>query len=188
VGLWIVQECRRFWAEQQQEFDWEVMTHLAASSPPFVSLINPMDPRFLEPGDMPNKVKAFCKETGQAVPRKPGPIIRCVLESLALQFRKSLREIENLTGRKIDRVHLIGDGLSNTLLNHFSANAMQVPVMVGPMQATTVGNLLVQAIATGQVKSLEHARQIVRESFKIETIHPHAQVWNEAYERLERLT
>src|SRR5206468_2275711 len=97
AGLWIVQECRRHWPEKDQDLDYDVMTHLAASAPPFESLINPTDPRFLEPGDMPARVQAFCKETGQPVPRKPGPIIRCVLESLALLYRKTVREMERVT-------------------------------------------------------------------------------------------
>jgi len=187
IGLWMVQECRRYWAEKEQDLDYDVMTHLAASSTPFESLINPADPRFLTPGDMPAKIQAFCKETHQLVPRKPGPIIRCVLESLALLYRKVLHEIEQVTGRKIERLHIVGGGTRNSLLNHFTANALQIPVVVGPTEATAAGNVLVQAMALGHVKSLEEARQIVRESLPHETIQPHAAAWNSAYERLEQL-
>jgi len=187
VGLWILQECRRYWAEEEQELDYEVMTHLAGSSPPFQSLINPADARFLSPGDMPLKVQAYCKESGQTVPRKPGPIIRCVLESLALLYRKTLQEIEQITGRKIERLHMVGGGTKNTLLNHFTANALQMPVVLGPAEATSAGNVLVQAMTLGHVKSLPEARKIVRDSFKIETIPSYAAAWNAAYERLEKL-
>jgi sugar (pentulose or hexulose) kinase len=121
------------------------------------------------------------------VPRKPGPIIRCVLESLALLYRKVLHEIEQVTGRKIERLHIVGGGTRNSLLNHFTANALQIPVVVGPTEATAAGNVLVQAMALGHVKSLEEARQIVRESLPHETIQPHAAAWNSAYERLEQL-
>src|SRR5947199_10746948 len=119
------------------------MMHLPASAPPFESLINPNDPRFLEPGDMPAKIQAFCKETGQPVPRKPGPVLRCVLESLALLYRKTLREIEQVTGRKIERLYIVGGGTKNTLLNHFTANALQVPAVLGPAEATSIGNVMV---------------------------------------------
>jgi len=186
AGLWIIQECRRYWAEREQDLDYDVMTHLAAAAPPFESLINPADPRFQTTGDMPEKVQAFCKETGQTIPKKPGPVIRCVLESLALLYRKTLLEIEKITGRKIDRLHLVGGGARNTLLNHFTANALQIPVIVGPAEATSIGNVLVQAIALGNLKSIEDGRKIVRDSFKIETIQPHANAWKVAYEKLER--
>ncbi len=187
AGLWIVQECRRYWAEKEQDLDYDVMTHLAASAPPFESLINPVDPRFLEPGDMPAKVQAFCKETGQPVPRKPGPIIRCVLESLALLYRKTLQEIEDITGRKIERLHIVGGGTKNSLLNHFTANALQIPVVIGPTEATAAGNVLIQAMTLGHVPSLEQARKIVRDSFDMEIIQPHVAAWTAAYQRLERL-
>jgi len=187
VGLWIVQECRREWAQKEQELDYEVMTHLAASAPPFESLIDPCDPRFLTPGDMPGKIAAYCKETRQPVPKKPGPVVRCVLESLALLYRKTLKEIEQVTGRKIERLHIVGGGARNTLLNHFTANALQIPIVVGPAEATAAGNVLVQAMALGHVNSLDEARQIVRESMQYQTIQPHAVQWNVAYERLEEL-
>jgi rhamnulokinase len=188
AGLWIVQECRRHWADKEQDLDYDVLTHLAASSPPFESLINPADPRFLEPGDMPAKVQAYCKETRQPVPRKPGPIIRCVLESLALLYRRTLREIETVTGRNIERLHIVGGGTKNTLLNHFTANALQIPVVIGPTEAASAGNVLVQAIALGHVPSLEQARKIVRDSFNMEIIQPHAAAWGAAFDRLEKLS
>lgn len=186
VGLWIVQECRRYWAERNQEMDYEVLTHLAASSAPFASLINPADPRFLSPGDMPEKIQAFCKETRQPVPKKPGQIIRCALESLALYYRRTLRSIEQLTGRNIERLHIVGGGAKNSLLNHFTANALQLPVVVGPAEATAAGNILVQAMALGHVKSLEEARQIVAQSNTLETIRPQPVSWDGAVERMER--
>jgi len=187
AGLWLVQECKRYWADREQDLDYGVLTHLAASSPPFESLINPADPRFVTPGDMPEKIAAFCKETRQLVPRKPGQFVRCVLESLALFYRRTLQEIEALTGRKILRLHLVGGGAKNTLLNHFTANALQIPVTIGPSEATSAGNVLVQALALGHLKSLEEARQIVRHSTVCETVHPHAVSWEAAYDRLEKL-
>ena len=188
AGFWIVEECRRSWAGTEHDLEPSVIMHLAAQAPPFESLINPMDMRFLTPGDMPLKIKAFCKESGQAVPRKPGPIIRCVLESIALYTRKTLREIEGVTGRRIERLYMLGGGSKNVLLNSFIANALHIPVVIVPEEATAMGNIMVQAIALGHVSSLEEARRIVRESSRFETIQPGAEAWNRAFARLEKLT
>jgi rhamnulokinase len=186
VGLWLLEECRRFWKEKDREIDDGLLTHLAGASPPFESLINPADPRFLEPGDMPLKIQAFCRETRQPVPRKPGPIIRCVMESLALQYRKTLQEIEELTGRHIGRLYLLG-GSPNALLKHFIANAVRLPVVVVPADAAATGNVIVQALALGHLKSLEEARGVVRNSLKMESLIPYAEAWDTAYTRLTQL-
>ncbi len=186
VGLWILEECRRFWKQQDREIDDGLLIHLAGSAPAFESLINPNDPRFLTPGDMPLKIQAFCRETSQLVPRKPGPIIRCVLESIALLHRKTLNELEELTGRKITNLYLFGSS-ANSLLNHFTANAVQRPVIVAPPDATAVGNVLGQALGLGHIRSLAEARDIVRKSFKLPKLLPHAAAWERAYARLSRL-
>lgn len=186
VGLWVLEECRRYWRERDREIDDTLLTHLAGSSPPFESLINPSDPRFSVPGDMPSKIQAFCRETGQQVPRKPGPIIRCVLESLALQYRKTLQELEILVGRKIERLYLLG-GSTNALLNHFTANALQRPLVVCPADSAAIGNVVVQALALSHFTCLGEARDAVRKSFKTETLVPYATAWNSAYDRLTRL-
>lgn len=187
-GDWILEECRRFWAGGEDDLDPSVMMHLASQSPPFESLINPMDTRFLTPGDMPLKIKAFCRESGQPVPRRPGAIVRCVLESVALHSRKTLREIEAVTGRKIARLYLLRGGSQNVLLDKFITNALQIPVVIVPEAAVAMGNILAQAIALGQVPSLEEARRIVRESSHFESIQPSATIWNRAFERLEKLS
>jgi rhamnulokinase len=186
VGLWLLEECRRFWKEKDREIDDGLLTHLAGSSPPFESLINPSDPRFLEPGDMPLKIQAFCRESRQPVPRKPGPIIRCVMESLALQYRKTLQEIEELTGRHFGRLYLLG-GPANALLKHFIANAVRLPVVVVPADAAATGNVIVQALALGHLKSIEQARGVVRTSLKMESLVPYAEAWETAYDRLTQL-
>jgi rhamnulokinase len=187
AGLWMLEECRRTWVGTERDLDASVMMHLAAQSAPFEALINPMDMRFQTPGDMPLKIKEFCKETGQNIPRKPGAITRCVLESIALYYRKTLLEIEELTERKIQQIYLLGGG-TNQLFNSFITNALQVPVVIVPEELTVIGNMLVQGIALKNIESLEHARQIVRDSLKFETLHPHAEVWNSAYQKLEEFT
>jgi len=187
MGFWIFEECKRFWSEADRALDSEVLMHLAVSAPPFEALIDPSDERFSTPGDMPLKIQAFCKETNQEVPRKPGPITRCVLESLALFYRKTLLEIEYLTGKKVERLFVLGKG-SNTLSNNFIANALQVPVVVASADASAVGNILVQALALGHISSLAEGREIVRQCCKMETIFPYASAWNAAYDRFVELT
>jgi len=188
IGLWMVQESRREWARQGREFDYATLTRLAAESPPFVSLVNPADPRFVPPGDMPGRIAEFCRETGQPAPATPGAVVRCVLESLALLYRRTLQQIEALTGRRLARLHIVGGGSQNALLNQFAANALQLPVVTGPVEATAAGNVLVQAIALGHLPSLAAAREVVRNSCATATVPPaEAAVWDAAYARFEQL-
>jgi rhamnulokinase len=187
VGLWILEECRRFWAGTERGLDDQLLAHLTGGAPPLESLINLDDPRFATPGDMPLKIQAYCKETRQTVPRKPGAVARCVLESLALHYRRTLHEMASLTGRNFTRLFLLGDS-SDHLLKHFIANALQLPVVIAPADATAIGNVIVQALAMGHIKSLDQARQIVRQSFKTEAILPHNAAWSSAYERLLELS
>lgn len=186
MGFWILEECERYWRAQDREIDRNVLIHFAGSSKPFESLVDLTDPRFQTPGDMPLKIQEFCRETNQSIPRKPGQITRCILESLAFLHRKTLGEIEALTGRKITKVFVL-DGQANSVLNHFTANALQLPVVVIPPGSGAAGNLMVQAMAQGHVTTLAEARTILSNSIKTKTIVPHTQVWDEAYARLTDL-
>jgi len=188
IGLWLVQECRRHWAEDGKTYDYATLTRMAAEARPFEALINPSDARFLPPGDMPGRIAEYCRETGQAVPTGEGGMVRCILESLALLYRFTLRQIESLTDRRVERLHIVGGGSRNALLNQFAADALQVPVLAGPVEATAAGNILVQALAVGHLKSLAEARQVVRRSFALENVVPGAaSPWDEAYERFQSL-
>ncbi len=187
-GLWLVQECRREWAQAGQDFDYATLTRLAAETPPFVSLINPGDQRFLAPSSMTGAMAEFCRETKQPVPATPGAFVRCALESLALLYRRTLRDLEQLTGRHIKQLHIVGGGSRNPLLNQFAANATQLPVLAGPVEATAAGNVMVQAIALGEVPSLSAAREIIAASFPVERIEPHDEMdWAQAYQRFVKL-
>jgi rhamnulokinase len=186
VGLWIVQECRRHWAARGDDYSYAELTARAAEAPAFVSLINPADPRFATPGEMPMKMAAFCRETGQPEPSSPGAFIRCALESLSLLYRKTRLELEELTGRKLRCLHIVGGGSKNNLLNQFTADALQIPVLAGPVEATAAGNILVQAITLGHVPSLEAAREIVRSSFALREFHPQ-QNWDAPIARFNAL-
>ena len=186
VGLWLFEECRRFWIAQDRELSDDVLMHLATTSPAFECLMDLADPRFAEPGDMPLKIQAYCRDTGQEIPRKPGQIVRCVLESLALEYRKSFQELEVLTGSKFTRLYLLG-GAENSLLNHFVVNALQVPVILASPDAAPIGNVLVQALAMRHIPSLGEAREILRNSFKTQAIIPHPTSWDTASNRMLEL-
>lgn len=186
-GLWILDECMRFWKENQRDMDMDLLMHLTGPANPFECLIDPTDPRFMERGDMPVKIQAYCKETEQPVPRKPGAIARCVIESLALSYRKTVREMEAFTASKISRLYIL-PGASNIMLNHFTANALNVPAILASPNASAIGNVMVQALALGHIKTLDEAREIVRRSVKLEAIVPHGGSWDAAYERFLALT
>lgn len=188
VGLWLVQECRRAWAGAGRDFDYATLTQLAAEAEPFRSLINPADPRFLVPDAMPERIAAACRETGQPAPETPGQFIRCALESLALEYRRTLRQAEELAGTKVERLHIVGGGSKNALLNQFAADACGVPVIAGPAEATAIGNILVQAIALGHLPSLAAGRELVGLSFDTMHYEPNdAAKWNAAWGRFEKL-
>jgi rhamnulokinase len=189
VGLWIVQECRRHWAKEGKKYDFATLEELAAAAPPFVSLINPDDPRFLSLDDMPKKIAEFCKETGQPAPANHGAYVRCIYESLALFYRGTVRRLERLTGRKIERLHIVGGGSKDMMLNQCAANALNIPVIVGPAECTALGNILVQAIALGHLPSLAAAREVVRNSLELKTVPPRdAAQWDAAAARFEKLS
>jgi rhamnulokinase len=188
VGLWIVQECRRAWAMKGQEYDYGTLAKLAAEAKPFTALINPDDARFLSPNDMPEKIAAFCRETKQPVPETPGAMARCVLESLAMLYRRTLKQIEKLTGKRIERLHIVGGGSKNQLLSQFAANALQIPVLVGPVEATALGNIIIQALALGHFKTLAEARACVHKSSEMSRLEPQDKaIWDAAGERFDRL-
>lgn len=187
IGLWLVQECRRVWAAAGQEYDYATLTELAAQSPPFVSLINPADPRFLAPANMPEAIAGFCRETGQPVPETPGAILRCVFESLALIYRQTLLQLELVAGTKIRRLHIVGGGSRNALLNQLTADALGIPVIAGPDEATAAGNILIQAITLKHLRSLADARAIIQDSFGTTTFQPqNSAAWLKPYDRLEQ--
>ena len=188
VGLWLIQESRRHWNKTGKKLEFAELEKLALAAPPFVSLINPDDPRFLSPDDMPKKIAEFCQETGQPVPANHAAYMRCIYESLALFYRVVLRRIERLTGKKIGQLHIVGGGSKDATLNQFAANALKIPVIAGPTECTATGNMLVQAIALGHIPSHAAAREIVRNSFEMKTFTPqNSAQWDAAAARFEKL-
>lgn len=188
MGLWLVQESRRTWAAQGQSLTYAELTQLANEAPPFTALIDPEAPAFLAPGDMPARIREFCRQTGQTPPESKGAVIRCALESLALKYRWGVEKLEELTGSPIETVHIVGGGTQNTLLNQFTANATGRPVITGPIEATAFGNILMQMLALGHISSLEEGGQIMRRSCEIATYAPAEQDrWAEAYARFKTI-
>jgi len=189
IGLWLVQECRREWAETGEELDYATLAKLAAESESFAALIDPSDERFFKPDSMLGAITAFCRETGQTPPATPGGFIRCALESLALLYRRRLDDLRTLTGRNVNQLHIVGGGSRNALLNQFTANACEVEVIAGPAEATALGNVLLQAITLGDIPDLATGRRIVRESMDVETFHPaDTDAWQAATEKFADLT
>jgi rhamnulokinase len=188
VGLWILQECRRQWEREGAAYDYAALTRLAQDASPNGAIINPDDERFNKAGDMPNKIVAFCKETGQTPPRTKGEFVRCILESLALQYRKVLEMMEGVLGYRIETLHLVGGGSRNQLLCQFTANAIGRTVVAGPVEATALGNCLIQAKALGYIKNHAHLRRVIRNSLAPQIYQPEqAQIWNDHYVRFQKL-
>ena len=191
VGMWLIQECRNQWIREGRELSWSQIAQLAAEARPFLAVINPNDHLFNAPGDMPTRVRQFCRESGQAVPESDGEVARVILESLALAYRHVWKELETLRGgRRLKRLHIVGGGCRNTLLNQLTADAIGAPVLTGPMEATAVGNILVQAIATGAVRDLPQAREISLACAEQEEIRPSGSdeaAWDQAYQRFLKL-
>jgi rhamnulokinase len=189
AGLWLVQECRRVWNAEGASHSWDDLNRLALAAKPLASLIDPDDPAFLAPADMPAAIRDSCRRTGQPVPESEGAVIRCALESLALRYRVVLGWLEQLVGGRIENIHVVGGGAHNKQLCQATADACQRSVLAGPVEATAIGNVLVQAIAAGDIGSIGEARQIVRNSFAMERYEPqNAAIWDEAFERYTQLT
>jgi rhamnulokinase len=188
VGLWLLQESRRSWQRQGIELDYAEINRLAEAAEPFRSIINPDDARFMSPQDMPATIVEYCRETGQPIPETPGQFARCIFESLALLYAKTLDTIEELTGRKLTKLHIVGGGSQSRLLNEFAASASERTVFAGPVEATAIGNLLIQAIAMGDLQSLAELRGLVRDSFSIEKFEPQtSRQWENARQRFSQL-
>ena len=180
MGLWLVQECKREWGMTYDE-----ITSLARQAPGFKSVIDVDDEVFLHPGDMPERIRQYCLDTNQQVPETPGEMIRIALESLALKYRLVLTQLESLVGHTLDPIHIIGGGTKNKLLNQFTADATGRKVITGPVEATAIGNVIMQAIALGHLGSLSEARPLISSSFDVETYHPNPDSrWDELYSKL----
>jgi rhamnulokinase len=188
AGLWLVQECRRIWKLQGREFAFDELIQRAGEALPLTSLVNPDDPSLVAPKEMPAAIRDYCTKTDQIAPATEGAVIRTALESLALRYRMVLGYLEELVGGRIETIHIVGGGAQNRLLCQMTADACNRRVVAGPVEATAIGNLMMQAVAHGAVGSIAQAREIVRTSFAAQEFRPkQSQVWNDAYGRFEKL-
>jgi len=186
AGLWLLQECRRAWALEGNEFGYDDLARLAASSQPFKAIISP--DAFLYPGAMPAQIAAWCGSRGQVAPETPGEFTRTILESLALRYRQVLESLESAISRQIGPIHIVGGGSRNRLLNQLVADATQRLVVAGPSEATAAGNVMVQAIGSGVIADLKEARAVVRRSLPLSLYEPQPSGgWDDAYSRFSNL-
>ncbi|MFE5393326.1 rhamnulokinase family protein [Streptomyces sp. NPDC056568] len=186
MGMWLLEECRRTWEAQGLPTGIPVLLAEAARSTAFAALVDPDDPAFLAPGDMPERVREYCRRTGQQVPDGQGAVVRCILESLALAHRRTLRQAAELAGRDLTHVHLVGGGSRNDLLCQLTADATGLPVVAGPTEATALGNILVQARSAGLVADLADMRRLVAATQHLRRYSPRGDgaAWDAAAARL----
>jgi rhamnulokinase len=188
LGLWLVQESRRTYQRQGFEHAYEEMAAAARQTPALRSIVDPDDPSFFEPGDMPARIAAYCRRTGQPVPEGMGAVVRCILESLALKYRYVIEAIEGILGYRLEPVIVLGGGARNALLNQCTADALQRTVVAGPVEATALGNLAAQMIAAGELADRDEARALIRDSSDLVIYEPGAgAAWDSAYTSLRAL-
>jgi sugar (pentulose or hexulose) kinase len=188
AGMWLAQQCRATWHDEGKDYSYDQLTAEAKSAEPFRSLVDPDDPVFLPPGDMPSRIREFCQRTRQPVPESIGQVMRTVYESLALKYRVTLDTLIGITGRTVERLHVIGGGSKNGLLNQMTADALGRPVIAGPVEATALGNAIVQFIALGELSNVAEAREILSKTVGTEHYEPQQTVvWEDAYGRYQEL-
>ena len=188
TGLWLLQESRRQWRRRGSDYTWQELLALGEQAEPFQSLVDPDAPDFLNPTDMLEAIDSFCRRTGQPEPGGVGAVVRCCLESLALNYRKILEDLESLMGRQLDTIRIVGGGSQNGLLSQFTADACQRLVIAGPVEATALGNILLQVIATDHLPDIAAGRQVLAASIEQQEFEPgRAEDWQEAYGRFKKL-
>lgn len=185
-GLWVIQELRRVWNEQDFGYSWHAMEHMALEAQPFEFFVDPSDDVFLAPGDMATRIQDYCERTGQARPETHAQILRAAYEGLAMLYAHTYDTLEQLSGRTLNTLRIVGGGCKDTLLDQLAANATGRKVVIGPTEATATGNLIVQMLAMGDIQSLEEGREVIRNSFAEETktFEPQEQAaWQDALEK-----
>ena len=184
MGLWLVQECKRQWQREGEDLPYGTLTKMAAEAEPFFGYIDCDNSDFLAPGDMPARISESLSRTGQKPTDDKGQMLRAVLESLALKYRSVLKAIEDVTGSEIEVLNIVGGGIQNELLCQFTANAIGRKVVTGPIEATASGNILMQAKAAGQLKSIDEAREVIRNSFELKEYEPQdTALWEKQYDK-----
>ena len=188
IGLWLIQESRRQWIREGKEYGFGELETKAACTEPLKSLINPDAPEFVPSGDIPERIRQFCRKTRQPVPQSEGEIVCCIDQSLALAYRKAMDEIIACTGKQYPVIHLIGGGAQSGLLCQMTANACGLPVVAGPVEATVYGNTMTQFMALGELNGLAQARRALADTLHTVVYEPRdREIWEEAYERYREI-
>ena len=189
IGLWFIQECRKDWMkEQKRDISWDEIVTAAKAEQPLRSLIDPDYGNFFAPGKMVRKIMDYCKKTNQPIPENMVHIARCVYESLALKYRWTMERLDEMKGEHIDFLNIVGGGIQNKMLNQMVADAIGRRVVTGPIEGACIGNLLMQAVALGELGGIDDVREVVRNSVEVEEYEPHrTQEWDDAYGRLNEL-
>ncbi|MBE6559485.1 MAG: rhamnulokinase [Ruminococcaceae bacterium] len=190
MGLWLEQESRRQWKREGITVSFDELSAMAMASKPLQSIINPDDELFSPAGDMPGRIREYCRRTGQHVPENMGEIVRCIFESLSLRYRWTAEKLEALTGRKYPVINIVGGGTKEEMLSQFAADASGRVVCAGPVEATALGNISMQLIAAGELSGLQEARSVIRSSFEIKTYQPDTAsraAWDDGYARFLKL-
>ncbi|MCD8390851.1 MAG: rhamnulokinase [Firmicutes bacterium] len=183
MGLWLIQESKRQWAREGEELSFDELERQANEAEPFASLIDPDYHEFQTPGNMPQRIKDYCKRTGQKVPETKGEVVRCIAQSLGFRYRATVEGMEEVTGNKYNVINIVGGGIKDKMICQFTANATKRRVSTGPVEATSIGNVIVQAMAMGAIKDLDEGRQVVKNSFDIKVYEPQdSDAWDAAYE------
>jgi rhamnulokinase len=188
MGLWLLQESLRTWAKAGRPTDLKALLREAAAAPAFAAVVDPDDPAFLPPGDMPARIADTCARLGQRAPQSPGETVRCILDSLAIAYRRTVRQAQHLSGRDVDVIHVVGGGARNDLLCQLTADACGMPVVAGPVEATALGNVLVQARTLGAVDGgLADLRRLLRDTQSLRRYEPRTNetAWRAAEARLD---
>jgi sugar (pentulose or hexulose) kinase len=184
MGLWLVQECRRQWQKDGQDLSYAQLTAMAQNAKPFAATVDVNSSVFLAPGDMPKRINEHLDQTGQQQIKDKGQMVRVLLECFALKYRQTMEQLEEVTGSSFDRLHIVGGGSQNELLNQLTANATGRTVIAGPVEAAAIGNILMQAMATGQIKNIAQGKQLVRNSFPLKQYQPtETALWQQRYDK-----
>ena len=188
MGLWIEQESRRQWKRQGENVSFDELSNMAMASKPHACFINPDYLAFQTPGNMPRRIQEFCEKTGQYIPQTKGEIVRCIFDSLAMCYRSTAEKMDEITGKKAPFINIVGGGTKEVPLCKLTANACGRPVYTGPVEATALGNISVQAIAQGEIKDTKEAREVIANSFEISCFEPEdTAMWDDAYDRFNKI-
>ncbi len=184
MGMWLIQECMREWKDAGMNLSWDEVVRKAAQTAPFESFLDTELPELYNAGNMIEKIQSYCRRTGQKVPESVGEIGRCIYQSIAMRYRITKKQLSRITNKEFKALRIVGGGCQNEMLNQFAANVLNIPVYSGPVEAASIGNILIQGLAWGDLSNLADLRNVVKASFEIKSFHPQdIDIWEDAYER-----